>query len=245
MKLEGQVAMVTGSSRGIGRAIALEFAREGARVVVNYLESETQTQEVVREIERMGGEAIVVRADVSRSEDVKALVKAALEAFGHIDILVNNAAVYLPYSLETEDEANWDRMMAVNVKGVLLCSKHVARHMIQQGGGKIINMAAEIGFKGGIGYGLTKAAVITLTKGLAQALAPAIQVNAIAPGPVDTGWITGLSEAERNKLKEEIPLKRWSQPEDVARVAVFLASSDADLITGHVLVADGGILIGW
>jgi 3-oxoacyl-[acyl-carrier protein] reductase len=182
---------------------------------------------------------------VSHSEDVKALVNAALKAFERIDILVNNAAVYLPYSLESADEANWDRMMAVNVKGALLCSKHVAPHMIRQGGGKIINMAAEIGFKGGIGYGLTKAAVITLTKGLAQALAPTIQVNAIAPGPVDTGWITELSENEREKLKEEIPLKRWSQPEDVAKIAVFLASSDADLITGHVLVADGGILISW
>jgi 3-oxoacyl-[acyl-carrier protein] reductase len=245
MKLESQVAIVTGSSRGIGRAVALEFAREGAKVVVNYLESQTQAREVVREIERTGSEAIAVRADVSHSEDVKALVNAALKAFERIDILVNNAAVYLPYSLESADEANWDRMMAVNVKGALLCSKHVAPHMIRQGGGKIINMAAEIGFKGGIGYGLTKAAVITLTKGLAQALAPTIQVNAIAPGPVDTGWITELSENEREKLKEEIPLKRWSQPEDVAKIAVFLASSDADLITGHVLVADGGILISW
>jgi 3-oxoacyl-[acyl-carrier protein] reductase len=245
MKLESQVAIVTGSSRGIGRAVALEFAREGAKVVVNYLESQTQAREVVREIERTGSEAIAVRADVSHSEDVKALVNAALKAFERIDILVNNAAVYLPYSLESADEANWDRMMAVNVKGALLCSKRVAPHMIRQGGGKIINMAAEIGFKGGIGYGLTKAAVITLTKGLAQALAPTIQVNAIAPGPVDTGWITELSENEREKLKEEIPLKRWSQPEDVAKIAVFLASSDADLITGHVLVADGGILISW
>jgi 3-oxoacyl-[acyl-carrier protein] reductase len=243
MRLKDQVAIVTGSSRGIGRAIALEFAGEGANVVVNYLESEAQAKEVVQKIEQLGGKAIAVRADVSQSEEVKALVKAALEAFGRIDILVDNAALYLPYSLEGEDEENWDRMMAVNVKGILLCSKHVAPHMTQQGGGKIINIAAEIGFRGGIGYGLTKAAVIALTKGLAQALAPTIQVNAIAPGPVDTGWISGLSEEERNKLRDEIPLKRWSQPEDVAKVAVFLASKEAELITGHVLVADGGILI--
>lgn len=236
MKLEDKVAIVTGSSRGIGRQIAVEFAREGAIVVVNYLTSKTQAQEVVREIQQLGSKAIAVCADVSISEEVKALVRITLDTFGRVDILVNNAGSYLPYSLESEDEANWDRMIAVNVKGVLLCSKHVTPHMIQQGGGKIINMAADVGLMGGIGYGLAKAAVITLTKALAKELAPTIQVNAIAPGPVDTGWIAALPEDEREKLRQQILLKKWAQPEDIAKVALFLASSDAVLITGQVLV---------
>jgi|Deesub1362A_J573_1020465.scaffolds.fasta_scaffold18186_3 3-oxoacyl-[acyl-carrier protein] reductase len=242
-KLEGKVAIVTGSSRGIGRAIALAFAQEGAKVVVNYLTSEAEAEEVVREIEALGSEAIAIRADVSESDEVKALIKRALERFGRIDILVNNAGIYLPYSLQSEDETNWDRMMAVNVKGVLLCSKYAAPHMLKQGHGVIINMAAQIGFLGFIGYGLTKGAVISLTKGLARELAPKIRVNAIAPGAVDTGWVSALSDGEKKKLAEEIPLKKWAQPEDVAKVAVFLASDDSHLMTGTVLVMDGGDLI--
>jgi 3-oxoacyl-[acyl-carrier protein] reductase len=134
-------------------------------------------------------------------------------------------------------------MMAVNVKGVLLCSKYAAPHMLKQGHGVIINMAAQIGFLGFIGYGLTKGAVISLTKGLARELAPKIRVNAIAPGAVDTGWVSALSDGERRKLAEEIPLKKWAQPEDVAKAAVFLASDDSHLMTGTVLVMDGGDLI--
>lgn len=243
MRLQDRVALVTGGSRGIGRAIALELAREGCAVVVNYLQSHAQALGVVREIEGLGRQAIAAQSDVSRADAAKGLVDASLAAFGRLDVLVNNAAVYLPYSLDAGDEANWDRMMAVNVRGVLLCSRHAARHMRQRGGGKIINLAAEIGFKPGLGYGLTKAAVIALTRGLAQALAPSIQVNAIAPGPVDTGWIAGLAEGEREELEQDIPLRRWSQPQDVAKLAVFLASAEADLMTGHVLVADGGILV--
>jgi 3-oxoacyl-[acyl-carrier protein] reductase len=242
-KLEGKVAIVTGSSRGIGRAIALAFAQEGAKVVVNYLTSEAEAEEVVREIEASGSEAIAIRADVSESDEAKALIKRALERFGRIDILVNNAGIYLPYSLQSEDETNWDRMMAVNVKGVLLCSKYAAPHMLKHGHGVIINMAAQIGFLGFIGYGLTKGAVISLTKGLARELAPKIRVNAIAPGAVDTGWVSALSDGERRKLAEEIPLKKWAQPEDVAKAAVFLASDDSHLMTGTVLVMDGGDLI--
>ena len=241
MRLRDKVAAVTGSSKGIGRAIALAFAKEGADVVVNYFRDEGNAKEVVSEIKKMGREAFAVKADVSRAEEVQSMMDEALERFGKIDILVNNAADFsaMDFSLKSPDWEGWDRMMAVNLKGMLICSQVVSKFMLKRKGGNIINIVADwIG--GGLCYMLTKSGGIPLTKGLARVLAPHIRVNAICPGSIDTGWISALSETEREKLKEKILLKRWGQPEDVAKVAVFLASDESSFMTGSVVLVDGG-----
>jgi len=244
LRLKGKVAIVTGSSRGIGRAVALAFAREGADVVVNYVKSEESAEEVASSIVKMGRRAIAVKADVSNLEDVKSLVKRTLKEFGRIDILVNNAADFsvMEFSLDSPDWHGWDRMVAVNTKGVLICSQAVSKHMLHRKSCNIINIVADWA-GGGLCYMLTKAADIPLTKGLARALAPHVRVNALCPGSIDTGWVSALPKEEREKLKESIPLKRWGQPEDIAKVAVFLASDESDYITGATIIVDGGASI--
>lgn len=241
MKLSGKVAVVTGSSRGIGRAISLAFAKEGANVVVNYIRRKRCAEEVASKILKMGRKAVIVKADVSSLKDVERLVKATLREFGKTDILVNNAADFsvMDFSLSNPDWNGWDRMIAVNTKGMLRCSQAVAKHMLSQKSGCIINIVANWA-GGGLCYMLTKSAGIPLTKGLARALAPHVRVNAICPGSIDTGWISALPNEEKKKLKETILRKRWGQPEDIAKAAVFLASDDADFITGATIVVDGG-----
>ena len=235
MRLESKTALVTGASRGIGRAIALALAGEGADVIVNYFRSEDEAQQVVSEIEKLGRRALAFRADVARKEAVEAMVSEALERFGRIDILVNNTGILLPFSFKDPDYENWQRMVDVNIKGILLCSQAIADSMKKQGAGRIINIIIQEA-NGGFGYTLTKAAGGVLTRALARQLAPEILVNAIAPGCIDSGWISDLSTEEQEALKEEILLKRWGEPEDVAKAAVFLASDDADWITGTTLL---------
>lgn len=241
MKLNGKVAVVTGSSRGIGRAIALAFAKEGADIIVNYVRSEEKAEEVVRDIVKMKRKAVAVKADVSDLDEVKRMTKVTVQKFGRIDILVNNAADFsaMNFSLDNPDWPAWDRMVAVNTKGTLICSQTVSKHMLRQKSGNIINIVADWA-GGGLCYMLTKAAEIPLTRGLARALAPHVRVNAICPGSIDTGWVSALPEEEKTKLREKIPLKRWGQPDDVAKVAVFLASEDSDFVTGATIVVDGG-----
>jgi len=239
MRLKDKVALVTGASRGIGRAIAMAFAVEGADVAVNYLQAEREAQEVAATIGGIGRRAIAVPADVSQGEAVTRMVAQVLEGLGRIDILVNNAGILLPFDLHEPDFDAWQRMVDVNIKGILLCSQAVASPMRQQGGGRIINVVIRE-TRGGLGYVLTKAAGETLTRGLARKLAPQILVNAIAPGCVDTGWISALSPEEQQALRERIPLQRWGQPQDVARVALFLASDDAGWMTGTTIPVDGG-----
>jgi 3-oxoacyl-[acyl-carrier protein] reductase len=240
-RLNGKVAIVTGSSRGIGKSIALAFAEEGANVVVNCIVSEDKAREVVSEIDPMGRRAIAVRADVSEAEEVKAMVDQCIKKFGRLDILVNNAADFsaMEFSLDSPDWKGWQRMVDVNIKGMLLCSQIASRHMLKRKTGNIINVVADYA-GGGLSYMLTKPAGIPLTKGLARSLAPHIRVNAIKPGSIDTGWVSALPDEDKKKLKESIPLKRWGQPEDVAKVAVFLASDESDYITGAVIAVDGG-----
>ncbi|MDI6847352.1 MAG: 3-oxoacyl-ACP reductase family protein [Candidatus Bathyarchaeia archaeon] len=244
MRLKGKVAIVTGSSRGIGRSIALAFAREGADVVVNYVRSKESAKEVASSIIKMGRKALVVKADVSDVEDVKRMVESTLKEFGKIDILVNNAADFsvMEFSLDNPDWNGWDRMMMVNTKGMLICSQSVSQHMLNQKSGNIINIVADWA-GGGLCYMLTKAVGIPLTRGLARSLAPHVRVNALCPGSIDTGWISALPKEEQEKLKESTPLKRWGQPEDVAKVAVFLASNESDYITGATIIVDGGASI--
>lgn len=241
MKLAGKVAIVTGSSRGIGRAIALAFAKEGANTVVNYIRRKDCAEEVATKIIEIGRKAIIVKADVSDLKDVERMVKTTLQEFGKIDILVNNAADFsaMEFSLSNPDWNSWDRMITVNTKGMLICSQAISKHMLKLKSGSIINIVANWA-GGGLCYMLTKSAGIPLTKGLARALAPHVRVNAICPGSIDTGWISALPNEEKKKLKEKILRKRWGQPEDIAKVAVFLASDDADFITGATIVVDGG-----
>jgi len=241
IRQKGKVALVTGSSRGIGKAIALAFAEEGADLVINYLTSKDRALEVASEITSMGREAAVIRADVSNVKEVTYMIGKCIKQLGKLDVLVNNAADFsaMEFSLDNPDWSAWQRMVDVNIKGMLLCSQVASRHMLKRKSGNIINIVADY-VGGGLSYMLTKPAGIPLTKGLARALAPHIRVNAIKPGSIDTGWISMLPELEKRKLRNSIPLRRWGQPEDVAKVAVFLASDESAYITGTVVVVDGG-----
>jgi len=244
LRLDGKVALVTGSSRGIGRAIALALAEEGANVVINYIRSEDGAREVVSKISSTGRKTFAVKADVSSVRQVQSMVNQCVENFGSLDILVNNAADFsvMGFSLDNPDWKSWQRMVDVNVKGMLLCSQVASRRMLKQKSGNIINIVADWA-GGGLSYMLTKSAGIPLTRGLARALAPHIRVNAIQPGYIDTGWVSALSDEVKEKMKETTPLKRWGQPEDVAKVAVFLASEESAYMTGAVVIVDGGASI--
>jgi len=244
LRLNKKVALVTGSSRGIGRAIALAFAEEGANVVINYIRSEDMAREVVSKMSSMGRKVFAVKADISDNRQVQNMVNHCVENFGRLDILVNNAAdaSVMEFSLDTPDWKGWQRMADVNVRGMLLCSQVASRHMIKQKSGNIINIVADWA-GGGLSYMLTKSAGIPLTRGLARVLAPHIRVNAIQPGYIDTGWVSALSDEVKEKMKESTPLKKWGQPEDVAKVAVFLASDESAYMTGAVVIVDGGASI--
>jgi 3-oxoacyl-[acyl-carrier protein] reductase len=239
MRLKEKVALVTGASRGIGRAIALAFAREGADLAVNYLRSDQSAQQVAAEIGGFGRQVGVFRADVSKQEEVERMISLVAEQFGRLDILVNNAGIILPFHFTEPDYDNWQRMVDVNIKGILLCTHAASGIMRRQGRGKIINITVNE-TKGSLDYIMTKAAGNVLTRGLARQLAPQILVNAIAPGYIDTGYISEFSAEEQSRLREQIPLKRWGEPDDVARVAVFLASDDANWMTGVTILVDGG-----
>ena len=245
--LEGRVAVVTGGSRGIGRAIALRFAAEGARVAVNYLRSEAAAREVAREIERRGGEALPVRADVSSKREVEAMMAAVLDRFGRIDVLVNNAGVAADGPAASMPEEDWVRVIDVNLKGSFLCSQAAIPAMLRQGGGKIINVSAASGLRGrknGANYCAAKAGVIALTKCLALELAPAIQVNCLMPGFTETEDVVarfGLDDlAAREELVRSIPMGRLATPEEIAAGAVVLASEFSDFMTGQLLAVNGG-----
>lgn len=237
--------MVTGASRGIGRAIALELAKEGANVVVNYGGSKEKAEEVVEEILKMGQKAIAVQANVADNESVQNLMKTALDEFGSIDILVNNAGITRDNLLMRMKEDEWDDVIETNLKGVFLCTKAVTRQMMKQRSGRIINIASVVGVTGNAGqanYTAAKAGVIGLTKTTARELASRnILVNAVAPGFITTEMTDALPEDVKNTMLTQIPLGKFGQPEHVAKAVVFLASEDAEYITGQVLHVDGGI----
>ncbi|WP_286923845.1 MULTISPECIES: 3-oxoacyl-[acyl-carrier-protein] reductase [Lysinibacillus] len=246
-KLEGKVAVVTGASRGIGRAIALKLADEGAKVVVNYSGSQAKAEEVVARIQENGGEAIAVQASVSQSEEVTALIDTAVKTFGSLDILVNNAGITRDNLLMRMKEDEWDDVLNTNLKGVFLCTKAVTRQMMKQRAGRIINISSIVGVAGNAGqanYVAAKAGVIGLTKTTAKELASRnILVNAIAPGFIETEMTDQLPEELKQGMLTQIPLAKLGLPEDIAKAVAFLASDDANYMTGQTLHIDGGMVM--
>ena len=243
--LTGKVALVTGGSRGIGRAICLELAKEGAKVVVNYAGSQAAAEEVVEQIKAAGGEAIAVQGDVASSADADKMVSTTVETFGRIDILVNNAGITRDNLLMRMKEDEWDAVINTNLKGVFNCTKAATRPMMKQRAGRIINISSVVGIQGNPGqanYVSAKAGVIGLTKSNAKELATrGITVNAVAPGYIQTDMTENLGDDVKTKLLETIPLARMGQPEDIANVVSFLASDKASYMTGQVLSVDGGM----
>jgi len=244
-KLDGKTAVVTGASRGIGRAVALQLAKEGANVVVNFSGSEQKAAQVVEEIQGLGAQAIAVQANISDSESVQQLMNASLEQFGSIDILVNNAGITRDNLLMRMKEDEWDDVINTNLKGVFLCTKVVTRQMMKQRAGRIINISSIVGVMGNAGqanYVAAKAGVIGLTKTVARELASRnILVNAIAPGFITTEMTETLPEDVKSSMLSQIPLAKLGQPEDIAKAVVFLASDDASYMTGQTLHIDGGM----
>jgi len=247
MQLKDKVAMVTGASRGIGRAIAIDLAARGAAVVVNYHASESAAQDVVQVIQMAGGKALAARADVSRMDEAAALAKAAVDAFGKVDILVNNAGTTRDTLLMTMKEDDWDHVIATDLKSVYACSKAVVRQMIRQRSGRIINIASVVGLAGQGGqanYAAAKAGVIGFTKSLAKELGSRnITVNAVAPGFIPTALTSVLTEEQKQLAIKMTPLGRFGQPEEIAYAVSFLASDEAAFITGAVLTVDGGLVM--
>lgn len=246
--LTDRVAIVTGGSRGIGRAIALEFARRGAAVVVNYNSSAAAAEAVVAEITGSGGRALAVQADVSQMAQAEALIKAATDAYGKLDILVNNAGVTRDGLIMMMKEDDWDSVMDTNLKSAFACSKAAVRSMMRKRYGRIINMTSIVGLIGQGGqtnYAASKAGLIGFTRALAKEVAGRqITVNAIAPGFITTDMTAGLAPNLMEELQKRIPLERYGAPEDIAHATAFLASDQAGYITGQVLTVDGGLAIG-
>ena len=247
MHLGNKVAIVTGGSRGIGRAVALQLAHNGAKVVVNYAGNEQAAKEVVELITAKGGHAIAVQADVANADSVDQMVKQAMDAFGRVDILVNNAGITRDTLLMRMKEDDWDAVLDTNLKGIFLCTKAVSRIMMKQKAGKIINMTSVVGIMGNAGqanYAAAKAGVIGFTKSMAKELASRnITVNAIAPGFISTDMTAVLSDQVKSDLVNSIPLGKLGTPEEIAYAVVFLSSDYANYITGQTLNVDGGMVM--
>lgn len=247
MHLDNQVALVTGASRGIGRATALELARAGAKVVLNYAGNAKAAQETFDAIQALGGEAILAQADVADAAQVEELVKKAVDAFGRIDILVNNAGITRDTLLMRMKESDWDAVLNTNLKGVFLCTKAVSRLMMKQKSGRIINMTSVVGLTGNAGqanYAAAKAGVIGFSKSMAKELGSrGITVNSIAPGFIATDMTEVLPAAVKEQMNANIPLGRPGLPEDVAKAVLFLASDAAAYITGQTINVDGGMVM--
>ena len=247
MNLTGKVALVTGASRGIGRACAVYLAELGAKVAVNYAQSSGLAEQVADRIRETGGEAAAIRADVSRREEAEALVEETVNTFGSLDILVNNAGITRDNLLIRMKEEDWDRVIDTNLKSVFLVTKAASRHMIRQRQGRIINISSVIGIAGNAGqsnYAASKAGMIGFSKSIAKELAPRnILVNMVAPGFIDTDMTEGLNDRAKDSILARIPLKRYGKPENVAYLVGFLASEESSYITGQVIHVDGGMIM--
>lgn len=247
MLLDGKVALVTGASRGIGRAIALKLASEGAKVAINYAGSTEKAEAVKAEIEAAAGEALLCQADVSSGEAVAAMVEAVVGRFGRIDILVNNAGITRDGLLARMKDEDFHAVLKTNLGGVYVCTKAVTKLMMKQRSGRIVNMASVVGLMGNAGqsnYAAAKAGVIGFSKSMAKELASrGITVNMVAPGFIDTDMTAAMTEKAREATLTGIPLGRAGQPEDVANAVCFLVSDNASYITGQVVNVDGGMVM--
>ncbi len=243
MKLTGKVALVTGASRGIGRAIAIALAKEGAFIAVNYANKAGAAQEVVDIIRGAGSDAMAIQADIANLTAVEEMVSAITEKKGRIDILVNNAGVWRGGKLHNVEPSDWDKVLDTNLKGMLCCTRAVLPFMLENNEGKIINISSVIGIVGYPGdtiYGTSKAGILGFTKSLAKEVArKGINVNAIAPGIISTDMNQSIDESTRERLLMSIPMRKLGEPEDIAEIVCFLASG-ADYVTGQVWAVDGG-----
>lgn len=247
MLLDGKVALVTGASRGIGRAVALKLAAEGAKVAINYAGSQGKAEEVKAEIEKLGSEAILVQANVADKDAVEAMVNQTVEAFGTIDILVNNAGITRDGLLARMKDEDFEAVVDTNLKGVFYCTKAVAKLMMKKRSGRIVNMASVVGLTGNAGqtnYAASKAGVIGFSKSAAKELASrGITVNMVAPGFIATDMTEAMNEKAKEAVLGTIPMKREGQPEDVANAVLFLVSENAAYITGQIVNVDGGMVM--
>ena len=245
--LEGQVALVTGASRGIGAVIARRLAQDGAKVAVNYQSSEEAARQVAQSIIDLGGEALVMAGDVSREDSAEGIVKQVLEQWGRIDILVNNAGITRDRLLLRMTAEDWDRVIEVNLRGAFLCTRYVMPHLIRRRQGRVINISSVVGLGGNPGqanYAASKAGLIGFTKAVAREVASRnITVNALAPGFIDTGgMVDQMTEEARKQVLGRIPMGRFGSADDVAEAVVFLCGAGAGYITGQVLTIDGGMI---
>jgi len=245
MNLTGKTAVITGGSRGIGKAIALKLASLGANIVINYTSRAQQANSVVEEIKAMGREAFAFQADVSKLDEVQEFIKEVEAHFPTIDILVNNAGITRDNLLVRMKEEEWDQVISTNLKGTYNCTKAVLKKMIKQKSGKIVNIASVVGVVGNVGqanYAASKAGIIGFTKSVAKELASrGINVNAIAPGFIQTDMTDAIPDEAKQFLMEQIPMKQLGTPEDVANAVAFLCSEYANYITGQVIHVDGGM----
>lgn len=247
MQLKGKTAIVTGGARGIGRAIALTLAKAGANIVINYTSSSKAADEVVEEAKKLGVSALAMKADVSKNDEIENLVKQVLNDFGSIDILVNNAGITRDNLLIRMSEEDFQDVIDINLKGAFICTKHVSKVMMKQRTGKIINIASVVGVMGNAGqsnYAASKAGLIGFTKSIAKELAKRnVNVNAVAPGYIETDMTASLSDKVKEEFMNVIPLPRAGQPQDVANAVLFLSSEYSDYITGQVIHIDGGMVM--
>lgn len=245
MNFYKRVVLVTGSSRGIGRSIAVRFAREGANVIVNYRSNKKEAETITEIISSYGNDCISIQADVSKEEEVKEMVEKIIEKYGRIDVLVNNAGIAIDLDFEDRKVEDWHDTLDTNLVGVFLVSKYVGKYMKEQQYGKIVNISSTNGldttYTYSVDYDASKAALINLTKNLAIEFSPYVNVNAIAPGWVDTEMNAELSKEYLKEEKNKILLKRFAEPEEIADVVLFLASDKARYIDGETIRVDGGI----
>src|SRR5574341_559817 len=247
MKLEGRTALVTGGSRGIGRAVALALADEGADVAVNYVSNAAAAKDVADQVRKMGRRAVLAQADVADYPDTFRMAQEVLREFGHLDILVNNAGINSDKTFVKMDHASWRKVLAINLDGVFNCTKVFIDQMLKQNYGRVVNMTSVIGQIGNFGqanYAASKAGVAAFTKSLAKELAAkGITVNAVAPGFTETDMVTAIPEKVKHRLLDQIPMRRFGKSEEVARACVYLCSSDGDYITGAELSINGGLFM--
>ena len=247
MKLEGRTALVTGASRGIGRAIALALAEEGADVAINYVSNEAAAAAVVEEVQALGRKGMLARADVGDFPDTYAMAHSVIREFGHIDILVNNAGVTSDKTFVNMDHSTWRKVLAINLDGVFNCTKVCIDQMVEQNYGRVVNITSVIGQIGNFGqanYAASKAGVAAMTKTLAKELASkGITVNAVAPGFIETEMVSSIPENIQDRLLSQIPLRRFGKAEEVAQMVVFLCSPEGDYVTGAELEVNGGLFM--